>query len=46
MIFFDSRALVKRCMDEEGSDKVDALLKEGPFAVVSRLAGIQRYWRQ
>lgn len=38
MIYFDSSALVKRYIEEEGSDKVNALLKEGPFAVVSRLA--------
>ncbi len=38
MIYFDSSALVKRYIEEEGSDKVNALLKEESFAVVSRLA--------
>jgi len=38
MIFFDSSALVKRYIEEKGSDKVHALLKEGSIVVVSRLA--------
>jgi predicted nucleic acid-binding protein len=38
VIYFDSSALVKRYIEEEGSDKVNALLKEGSFAVVSSLA--------
>lgn len=38
MIYFDSSALVKRYIEEDGSDKVNALLKEGSFAVVSMLA--------
>ncbi len=38
MIYFDSSALVKRYVQEEGSDQVNALLKEGSIPVVSRLA--------
>ena len=38
MIYFDSSALVKRYIEEEGSDKVNALLKEGSIAAASRLA--------
>lgn len=38
MIYFDSSALVKRYIEEQGSDKVNALLKDGSYAVVSRLA--------
>jgi uncharacterized protein len=38
MIFLDSSALVKRYIEEEGSDKVNALLEEGLIAAASRLA--------
>ena len=38
MIYFDSSALVKRYIEEEGSDKVNALLEEGSMAAASRLA--------
>ncbi|MGA2400704.1 MAG: type II toxin-antitoxin system VapC family toxin [Syntrophobacteraceae bacterium] len=38
MIYFDSSALVKRYIEEEGSDKVNALLEEGSVAAASRLA--------
>ena len=38
MIYFDSSALVKRYIEEEGSDKVNALLEERSIAVASRLA--------
>jgi predicted nucleic acid-binding protein len=38
MIYLDSSALVKRYIEEEGSDKVNALLEERSIAVASRLA--------
>jgi predicted nucleic acid-binding protein len=37
MIYFDSSALVKRYIEEKGSDKVNALLEEGSMAATSRL---------
>ncbi len=38
MIYFDSSVLVKRYIEEEGSDKVNALLEERSIAAASRLA--------
>jgi predicted nucleic acid-binding protein len=38
MIYFDSSALVKRYVEEQGSDKVNALFEEKPIATASRLA--------
>jgi predicted nucleic acid-binding protein len=38
MIYFDSSALVKRYVEEQGSDKIDALLRDTPTPVTSRLA--------
>jgi predicted nucleic acid-binding protein len=38
MIYLDSSALVKRYIEEEGGDKVNALLEAGSIAAVSRLA--------
>jgi uncharacterized protein len=38
MIYFDSSALIKRYIEEEGSDKVNALLEERSIAAASRLA--------
>ena len=38
MIYLDSSALVKRYTQEEGSDKVNALLEERSIAAASRLA--------
>jgi predicted nucleic acid-binding protein len=38
MIYFDSSALVKRYIEEEGSDKVNASLKGGSIGAASRLA--------
>lgn len=38
MIYLDSSALVKRYIEEEGSDKVNALLQQEPVAAASRLA--------
>jgi uncharacterized protein len=38
MIYLDSSALVKRYIEEQGSDKVDALLKETAIIATSRLA--------
>ena len=38
MIYLDSSALVKRYIEEDGSDKVNALLHEKSVAAVSRLA--------
>ena len=38
MIYLDSSALVKRYIEEEGSDKVNALLEERSIAAASRLA--------
>ncbi|MEN6436957.1 MAG: type II toxin-antitoxin system VapC family toxin [Syntrophobacter sp.] len=38
MIFLDSSALVKRYIEEDGSDKVNALLQERSVAAASRLA--------
>ena len=38
MIYFDSSALVKRYIEEKGSDKVNSLLAGGSTAAVSRLA--------
>ncbi|MGA2731803.1 MAG: type II toxin-antitoxin system VapC family toxin [Syntrophobacteraceae bacterium] len=37
MIYFDSSALVKRYIEEKGSDKVNALLEEKSVAATSRL---------
>lgn len=37
MIYLDSSALVKRYVEETGSDSVDRLLAEQPFAATSRL---------
>jgi uncharacterized protein len=36
--FFDSSALVKRYIEEEGRDKVNSLIEEGQRIIVSRLA--------
>jgi predicted nucleic acid-binding protein len=38
MIYLDSSALVKRYIEEDGSDKVNALLEERSVAAASRLA--------
>ena len=38
MIYLDSSALVTRYIEEEGSDKVNALLEETAIAATSRLA--------
>lgn len=38
MIYLDSSALVKRYIEEKGSDKVNALLQQAPVAAASRLA--------
>ena len=38
MIYLDSSALVKRYIEEDGSDKVNALLEERTVAAASRLA--------
>lgn len=38
MIYFDSSALVKRYIEEKGSDKVNALLRESSVSAASRLA--------
>jgi predicted nucleic acid-binding protein len=38
MIYFDSSALLKRYIEEKGSDKVNALLRERWIAAASRLA--------
>ncbi len=38
MIYLDSSALVKRYIEEEGSDKVNALLEDTSVAAASRLA--------
>ncbi|MDR3553963.1 MAG: type II toxin-antitoxin system VapC family toxin [Syntrophobacteraceae bacterium] len=38
MIYIDSSALVKRYIEEDGSDKVNALLEERSVAAASRLA--------
>lgn len=38
MIYFDSTALVKRYIEEDGSDEVNGLLEKQSDAVVSRLA--------
>ncbi len=38
MIYFDSSALVKRYIEEKGSDKINGLLRESSISAVSRLA--------
>lgn len=38
MIYLDSSALVKRYVDEAGSDEIDRLLADHPYAATSRLS--------